>query len=83
MALESISQHSRKSNPLDPDFNYAEAFRSLDLAAVKQDPDGKPDPIAAAHDIRETFARMAMNRRPRDADQNEDDCGSFAVALEP
>ncbi len=24
-------------------------------------PDGKPDPIAAAHDIRETFARMAMN----------------------
>jgi catalase-peroxidase len=24
-------------------------------------PDGKPDPIAAAHDIRETFARMAMD----------------------
>ncbi|HEX4068058.1 MAG TPA: catalase/peroxidase HPI [Acidobacteriaceae bacterium] len=24
-------------------------------------PEGKPDPIAAAHDIRETFARMAMN----------------------
>ncbi|MGH7226164.1 MAG: peroxidase family protein, partial [Gemmataceae bacterium] len=24
-------------------------------------PDGHPDPIAAAHDIRETFARMAMN----------------------
>jgi catalase-peroxidase len=24
-------------------------------------PDGFPDPIAAAHDIRETFARMAMN----------------------
>jgi catalase-peroxidase len=24
-------------------------------------PDGKPDPLAAAHDIRETFARMAMN----------------------
>ncbi len=24
-------------------------------------PDGYPDPIAAAHDIRETFARMAMN----------------------
>jgi catalase-peroxidase len=26
-----------------------------------QGPDGKPDPVAAAHDIRETFARMAMN----------------------
>jgi len=24
-------------------------------------PGGKPDPVAAAHDIRETFARMAMN----------------------
>ncbi|MET0794058.1 MAG: peroxidase family protein, partial [Polyangiaceae bacterium] len=24
-------------------------------------PNGKPDPVAAAHDIRETFARMAMN----------------------
>ncbi|WP_449622056.1 catalase/peroxidase HPI [Robertmurraya sp. Marseille-Q9965] len=24
-------------------------------------PNGKPDPIAAAHDIRETFARMGMN----------------------
>ncbi len=26
-----------------------------------QGPDGKPDPLASAHDIRETFARMAMN----------------------
>ncbi len=24
-------------------------------------PNGKPDPVAAAHDIRETFSRMAMN----------------------
>ncbi|MEX3896785.1 catalase/peroxidase HPI [Paraburkholderia sp. BR10954] len=37
LRLDLLSQHSRKSNPLDPDFNYAEAFRSLDLAAVKQD----------------------------------------------
>ncbi len=26
-----------------------------------QGPNGNPDPVAAAHDIRETFARMAMN----------------------
>lgn len=26
-----------------------------------QGPDGNPDPVAAAHDIRETFKRMAMN----------------------
>ncbi|PCH99328.1 MAG: catalase/peroxidase HPI [Bacteroidetes bacterium] len=26
-----------------------------------QGPNGKPDPVAAAHDIRETFGRMAMN----------------------
>ena len=26
-----------------------------------QGPNGKPDPLAAAHDIRETFKRMAMN----------------------
>ena len=26
-----------------------------------QGPNGNPDPIAAARDIRETFARMAMN----------------------
>ncbi|MBH43334.1 MAG: catalase/peroxidase HPI [Rickettsiales bacterium] len=26
-----------------------------------QGPDGRPDPLASAHDIRETFARMAMN----------------------
>ena len=32
-----LKQHSSKTNPMDEDFNYAEAFKSLDLKAVKQD----------------------------------------------
>ena len=32
-----LHQHSPRSNPLGEDFNYAEAFKSLDLAAVKKD----------------------------------------------
>ncbi|WP_454691101.1 catalase/peroxidase HPI [Achromobacter aloeverae] len=37
LRLDLLNQHSNKSNPLDKDFNYAEAFKSLDLAAVKKD----------------------------------------------
>src|SRR5471030_1643309 len=37
LRVDLLSQHSGKSNPLDNSFNYAEAFKSLDLAAVKQD----------------------------------------------
>ncbi|RDJ99616.1 catalase/peroxidase HPI [Paraburkholderia lacunae] len=37
LRLDLLSQHSSKSNPMDDSFNYAEAFRSLDLAAVKKD----------------------------------------------
>lgn len=50
---------------------YDEKKKDLDnpLAAVQmgliyvnpEGPDGNPDPVAAAKDIRETFARMAMN----------------------
>ncbi|MEX0738951.1 MAG: catalase/peroxidase HPI [Pseudohongiella sp.] len=35
--LNILHQHSAKSNPLGEDFNYAEAFKKLDLAAVKKD----------------------------------------------
>lgn len=35
--LKILRQHSNLSNPMDEDFNYAEAFKSLDLAAVKKD----------------------------------------------
>jgi catalase-peroxidase len=37
LSLDSLSHNSSKSDPMDPDFNYAEEFKSLDLAAVKQD----------------------------------------------
>ncbi|GIK23677.1 MAG: catalase peroxidase [Ignavibacteriota bacterium] len=32
-----LHQHGEKSNPLGKDFNYAEEFRKLDLAALKKD----------------------------------------------
>ncbi|MBS1198698.1 MAG: putative catalase/peroxidase [Proteobacteria bacterium] len=35
--LKILHQHSAKSDPLAPDFNYAEEFKKLDLAAIKQD----------------------------------------------
>ena len=37
LRLDLLAQHSSKSNPLDQGFNYAEAFKSLDLPAVKKD----------------------------------------------
>ena len=37
LRLDLLSQHSDKSNPMDRGFNYAEAFKSLDLSAVKRD----------------------------------------------
>jgi catalase-peroxidase len=35
--LNILRQHSNLSNPMDPDFDYAEAFKKLDLDAVKKD----------------------------------------------
>jgi catalase-peroxidase len=35
--LEILHQHTPESSPMGEDFNYAEAFKSLDLAAVKAD----------------------------------------------
>ncbi|MEY4885218.1 MAG: catalase/peroxidase [Bacteroidota bacterium] len=37
LKLNILRQHSTLSNPMDKDFSYAEAFKSLDLAEVKQD----------------------------------------------
>ena len=35
--LKILHQHSSLTDPMDEDFNYAEAFKSLDFAALKQD----------------------------------------------
>lgn len=37
LKLNILRQHSELSNPMDPNFNYAEEFKKLDLKAVKQD----------------------------------------------
>ena len=37
LKLNVLRQHSSLSNPMDASFNYAEAFKSLDLKALKQD----------------------------------------------
>ncbi|HEE0240202.1 TPA: catalase/peroxidase HPI [Serratia marcescens] len=37
LSLKPLHQHSPLSDPMDKDFNYADAFNSLELAAVKQD----------------------------------------------
>ena len=35
--LDILHQHAPASNPMGPDFNYAEEFKKLDLAALKKD----------------------------------------------
>ncbi len=37
LKVELLSQHSSKSNPMGPDFNYAKEFQSLDYFALKKD----------------------------------------------
>ncbi|MEW8520435.1 MAG: catalase/peroxidase HPI [Candidatus Thiodiazotropha sp.] len=37
LRLDILRQHSAKSDPMGEEFNYAEAFKSLDLKAVKKD----------------------------------------------
>jgi catalase-peroxidase len=35
--VDLLNQHSSKSNPMGKDFNYAQEFKTLDLAALKKD----------------------------------------------
>ena len=44
--LKILAKNPAVANPLGEDFDYAAAFKSLDLAAVKQDIDGRADDLA-------------------------------------
>ena len=56
----STEPHSRYSG--DRELENPLAAVQMGLIYVNPEgPDGNPDPLLAAHDIRETFARMAMN----------------------
>lgn len=37
LKIELLSQHSEKANPMEPDFDYAKEFQSLDYDALKKD----------------------------------------------
>ena len=37
LPVDILHQHSSKSSPMDPNFDYAKEFKSLDLAALKKD----------------------------------------------
>ena len=37
LSVKILHQHAPSSNPMEPDFDYAKEFKSLDLNAVKQD----------------------------------------------
>ncbi|WP_374249818.1 catalase/peroxidase HPI, partial [Thermomonas sp.] len=56
----SEKEHSRYSGQRDLENPLAAVQMGL-IYVNPEGPDGKPDPVASGRDVRETFARMAMN----------------------